>query len=61
MGYFDNKEMSYWYKLTHKPQRHKAVQKVKEAKSYIVFFHSDVILKKTKLQRWKILVVDGIV
>lgn len=51
MGYFDNKEMSFWYKLKHKPQRHKAVQKVKEAKNYIVFFHSDVILKKTKLQR----------
>lgn len=48
MGYFDNKEMSYWYKLTHKPQRHKAVQKVKEAKSYIVFFHSDVILRDEK-------------
>lgn len=53
MGYFDNKEMSYWYKLTHKPQRHKAVQKVKEAKSYIVFFHSDVILKKDKTTEMK--------
>lgn len=53
MGYFDNKEMSYWYKLTHKPQRHKAVQKVKEAKSYIVFFPLRCYSQKDKTTEMK--------